>query len=178
MRYGAYLLYGVCRRGGECMATNRYSVGLLIIAAGIVLLLGKLGVFAFLWKLIWPFVLLVPGLLFHVLYFSRTLPAGVLIPGGILVTYSLMFLFCNLFGWGFMAYLWPGFIFGVAVGLYEYYLFDKSNSRGVFLAAVILAVISGLFFSMTILFAVGITLIAIVLIVVGAVMLFGPRKSW
>jgi hypothetical protein len=160
------------------LTNNRYSIGLIIVAVGVILLLGKLGVFGFFWDVFWPVFVLAPGLLFHVLYFNRVLPSGVLIPGGILVTNSIIFFLCTIFSWNLMAYLWPGFIFAVAVGLYEYYLFDKHSPRGTFVAAIILAIVSGVCFSMTILFTVGIYFIALVLILVGVYMIFNKRRSW
>lgn len=161
------------------MARNNYSVGLLLIGVAVVLLLGKLGFFSFLGHLFWPVFILAPGLLFHFLFFGRIWPVGVLVPGGILVTYSLMFFYCNLFGWDSMSYLWPGFIFGVAVGLYELHLFDPRGSRGALTAAMILAIIAGVFFAFAFLFTVGVYFIAFALIAVGAVMILNRRpRSW
>ncbi|RKN86928.1 hypothetical protein [Paenibacillus ginsengarvi] len=160
------------------MSKNRYSVGLIIVIVGIILLLGKLGVFGFVWGLFWPVFVLAPGLLLHFLYFNRVLPSAVLIPGGILVTCSILFFLCTIFGWSLMAYIWPGFIFAIAVGLYEFYTFDKYSPRGTLMAAVVLAILSGILFGVTILFTVGIYLIALVLIGVGAYIIFGKRRSW
>lgn len=162
------------------MAKNNYSLGLLLIVIAVVLLLGKLGVFSFLGSLLWPLFVLIPGVILHMLYFGRVLPAGVLVPGGILVTYSLMFFYCNVFGWGSMSYLWPGFIFGVAVGLYELSLYDSQNSRGAFTGALVLAIISGVMFTFTFLFTVGIYFFAFVLIAAGVFMMMKRRnpRSW
>lgn len=160
------------------MTNNRYSIGLIIVAVGVILLLGKLGVFGFFWEVFWPVFVLAPGLLLHALYFSRVLPSGVLIPGGILVTNSILFFLCTIFSWKLMAYLWPGFIFAVAVGLYEYYMFDKRSPRSTLVAAVTLAIISGILFGMTILFTIGIYFIALALIVVGAYILLNKRRLW
>ena len=160
------------------MSSNRYSIGLILAAVGIILLLGKLGVFGFFWHVFWPIFVLAPGLLLHALYFSRTLPSAVLIPGGILVTISILFFLCTIFSWGLMAYLWPGFILAVAVGLYEFYLFDRHSPRGIFIAAVILAIAAGVLFGMTILFTVGIYFIALVLIAAGIYMALGRRRLW
>src|SRR4051794_13322915 len=102
------------------MSKNQYSVGILILVAGVIILFGKLGVFGFIGSVFWPLFILVPGVLLHVLFFGRMLPAPVLIPGGILSTYGLLFLVCNITSWGTMTYLWPVFILGVAVGLYEF----------------------------------------------------------
>ncbi|GAA3403872.1 hypothetical protein ACFFNY_02915 [Paenibacillus hodogayensis] len=160
------------------MANNRYSVGLIIVAVGVILLLGKLGVIGFFWHVFWPLFVLIPGLLLHGLYFSRVLPSGVLIPGGILVTNSILFFLCTIFSWKLMAYLWPGFILALAVGLYEYYLFDKQSPRSTLIAAVVLAVISGICFSMTVLFTAGVYFVALALIVVGAYLIYNKRRRW
>jgi hypothetical protein len=160
------------------MGRNSYSFGILLIAAAIILLLGKLGVFQFVASFFWPLFILIPGLIFHYLYFNRIWPAGVLVPGGILVTYSLMFFYCNLFGWGAMGYLWPGFILGVAVGLYEFYLFDRQKERGLLYASMILGVISAAFFAMMLLFKLGIYLIALILVLAGIGLIMRKPRSW
>ncbi|WP_409341293.1 hypothetical protein [Paenibacillus sp. MBLB4367] len=161
------------------MAKNQYSIGLLLIGVAVVLLLGKLGVFSFLGSLVWPLFILVPGIALHMLYFGRVLPSGVLVPGGILVTYSLMFFYCNLFGWSSMKYLWPGFVFGVAVGLYELHLFDRNTSRGVAVAAMIIALVSVVLFSIMFLMTAGIYIVAAVLIIAGVALVAARRpRSW
>jgi hypothetical protein len=159
------------------MQKNQYSLGLLIMLIGVVIILGKLGVFTFLGVVFWPVFVLAPGVLFHLLYLGRVLPSGVLIPGGMLVTYSLLFFFCSIAGWGAMGYLWPGFILGVAIGLYEFYIFDPHHPKGAFMGSIILALIAAVFFSFTILFTIGIYFIAGALILIGLVMVFNQRKS-
>jgi hypothetical protein len=159
------------------MNRNNVSVGVLLIAVAIILLLGKLGVFSFLISRLWPLLVLALGVLLHMLYFNRTLPYGALVPGGILITYSLMFLFCSLFGWGAMAYLWPGFIFGAAVGLYELYFFERRD-RGALTASFVLAVISAVFFGMTVLAKLGVYFIAIVLVIAGLFMIWRRPRAW
>ncbi len=160
------------------MARNNYSVGLVLIGIAVILLLGKLGVFSFLGGLLWPVFILLPGVVLHYLYFARVLPAWVLVPGGILVTYSLMFFFCNIFGWGAMSYLWPGFIFGVAVGLYELHLFDRHSGKGVLTAAMILAAISAVFFALAFMFTAGIYFIIFVLLVAGVGLIMTRKRGW
>jgi hypothetical protein len=162
----------------KAMHRNNVSIGVLLIAVAVVLLLGKLGVFSFLGALLWPMFVLIPGLLFHFLYFGRMFPAGVLVPGGILVTYSLMFFYCNVFGWGSMSYLWPGFIFGVAVGLFEMYFFEGQRERGLFTASAILTAIAAIFFGMTVLAKLGIYFIALVLVAAGLLMIWRKPKVW
>jgi len=161
------------------MARNRYSIGIVLIGIAIVLLLGKLGVFAFLGKMLWPLLVLAPGLLLHFLYFGRILPSGVLVPGGILVTYSVMFFYCNLFGWHSMSYLWPGFLFGVAVGLYELQLFDRNAPRGTMTAALVIGIAAAALFALSLLFSLSIYVIVLLLVAIGVVMVLRRRpRSW
>lgn len=140
-------------------------------------MLGKLGVFSFLGSLFWPLLILLPGALLHFFYFNRTLPAGALVPGGILVTVSLLFFFCNLFGWDMMEYVWPGFILAVAVGLYEYYIYGNAP-KGVFTAALILSLIAAAFFGFMLLMSAGIYLVALVLLVAGVLLVIRRPRSW
>jgi hypothetical protein len=160
------------------MARNNYSLGLVLIVVAVVLILGKIGFIGFLGNLFWPIFILIPGVLFHALFFGRILQVGVLVPGGMLVTYSLMFFYCNLIGWDSMVYLWPGFIFGVAVGLYELHFFNRNSPRGTFIAAFILAVISFVFFIIAFLFTASLYIIALVLIGIGVFMMLRRKRTW
>jgi hypothetical protein len=160
------------------MAKNNYSLGIVLIVLAVILLLGKLGIVGFLGHLFWPVFVFVPGLLLHMLFFGRILPVGVLVPGAMLITYAIMFFYCNIFGWSSMSYLWPLFILGVAVGLYELHIYNHSSSNAAFNAACILAVISLVFFVFAFLFTAGIYVIAIVLIGSGLLMMLKRKNSW
>ncbi len=157
------------------MAKNSFTSGVVLLIAGFLILLGKLGVLQFLGELFWPVFILLPGLIFHFLYFSRVLPSGVLIPGGILTTYALIFFFCSFFGWDLMKYLWPGFIFGAAVGLYEFQLFDPRHPRGVLLASMILAVLSLILFALMLMFTAAVYIFAFAMIAAGGMLIY--RRS-
>ncbi|WP_341282164.1 hypothetical protein [Paenibacillus sp. FSL H8-0537] len=160
------------------MPNNKYSAGIIVLLAGIVILLGKLGVFSFLGSNFWPLLVLIPGILLHVLYFGRLLPAVVLIPGGMLIVYSILFMLCIMFGWETLKYVWPLFITGVAVGLYEYHLFGASRERVFFNASAILAVTSAVLLILALVWSWGIYAIAIILIAAGAWMMMGKRSRW
>ncbi|MCA0753802.1 hypothetical protein KP806_02000 [Paenibacillus sp. N4] len=160
------------------MSNNKYSAGIILLLAGVVILLGKLGVFSFLGAIFWPLLVLIPGLLLHVLYFGRLAPAIVLVPGGMLIVYALLFIVCNLFGWDSLKYLWPLFIFGVAAGLYEYYLFGSSRQRILLTSSIALAAASAAFIVLVLLWSWGIYAIAAVLIGAGAWMMLGKRRRW
>lgn len=160
------------------MPNNKYSAGIILLLAGVVILLGKLGVFSFLGAIFWPLLVLIPGVLLHVLYFGRLVPAVVLVPGGMLVVYALLFVVCNLFGWDSLKYLWPLFIFGVAAGLYEYYLFGSSRPRVLLTASIALAAASALFVILVLLWSWGIYAIAVAFIAAGGWMVLGKRRRW
>ncbi|WP_166243765.1 hypothetical protein [Paenibacillus turpanensis] len=157
---------------------RNFSLGVLILVLGFFILLGKLGLFSFLGAMLWPAFVLIPGLILHFLYFSKVLPSGVLIPAGILTTYSFLFFFCNIFGGHLYKYLWPVFILGVAIGLYEFYLFDRSHPRGVFIASAILAGIALVCFSIVLLFSSAVYLIALGLIAFGFFLIYRRPKAW
>ena len=159
------------------MSKNSYVVGLLLIGLGAVLLLGKAGMFNFAMGVMWPIFVLLPSLFFHILFFARGVPSGVLVPGGILATYALMFFYCNLFGWHAMAWLWPGFIGGVAVGLFEAYYFNPDRPRPLFIGAAIVASVSAVFFGFTLLATVGMYVIAAGMIALGVWIMYRRPRS-
>lgn len=130
----------------------------------------------------WPSMFVIPlGLFFHWLYFGMTgrRGVGVLVPGGILLTAGIFFQLSMLYdAWHI---LWPGFILAVAVGLFELYWFGGRN-KWLLVPINILTVLSLLFFAI---FSIGhlfgfLTshpLIAIGMVVVGAVILIGGGKN-
>lgn len=160
---------------------NKLTTGILILAAGVIIFLGKLGIFSFLGRALWPLIILIPGIVLHLLYFWGKAPAEFLLPGGILIVYSIIFFIANFWGWGTLSYTWPLFIFGIAVGLFE---LDGASSRRnslIFSGAILLGMLSlvTLFwsiFSLSVMY-----LIAACLVVAGIVMIFGRgtrRRSW
>lgn len=165
--------------GGIGLVSNKqHAIGIFIVIAGVVILLGKLGVIGFLGKALWPLLILIPGLLAHYFVFARMVPSIVLVPGGMLTVYGLLFIFCNWFGWDKMKYAWPVLILGVAVGLYEYYLSDPYQSRGVFVAAAALGVVSLLLLFIT-LWNSMLYFLAFVLILLGLWLVFRRKpRTW
>jgi len=159
------------------MNRSSYFSGMAIIVVGIVLLLGKIGIFDFIGSMIWPIFVLLLGLFFHFLFFAKGIPSGVLVPGGILTFYSFMFIYCNIFGWDSMRYLWPGFIMGVAIGLFETYYFDPNKPKAAFIGSAILATIAAIFFSFTLLLTSGIYIVAAALIILGLAMIRGRPNN-
>ncbi|MBB3109029.1 hypothetical protein FHS18_001081 [Paenibacillus phyllosphaerae] len=160
------------------MPGNKSAIGILFLFAGAVILLGKLGLFAFIGTNFWPLFVLIPGILLHVLFFGRLLPTVVLVPGAILTVSAVIFFFCIAFGWNNMQYLWPLFILGLAIGLYEYHLFEMSHPKVAMTAAIILALIAASFFVMMLFWGFGLYLIAIAFLAVGAWLVTGRKSYW
>lgn len=151
------------------MARNRYSLGIVLIVIAALLILGKIGVFGFVATLFWPLVFLLPALLLHFLYFSRIAPSAVLVPGGLFIVYTVLFLICNWFGWHLMHYLWPFLLFGAAAGLYEWYMFDPRSAKGALFASAVITAVSFILFVLTLLSHAGILAIAIILLIAGII---------
>jgi hypothetical protein len=161
------------------MTNNKYSAGIILLLAGVVILLGKAGLFTVLGAIFWPLLVLIPGILLHVLYFGRLIPAVALVPGGMLVVYALLFIACNISGWDSLRILWPFFLFGIAAGLYEYYMFGGSSvPRVVLTAAIVLAAASMAIFLLILLWSWGIYVVAAAMIAAGGWMMFVSRKRW
>ncbi|KOR88403.1 hypothetical protein [Paenibacillus solani] len=153
------------------------ALGIFIVVAGVVILLGKLGVFGFLGRTLWPLVLLLPGIFLHFMFFARRTSAAILIPGGILTVYGLLFFICNIGGWGLMAALWPVLILGVAVGLYEYYLYETPRPGGALPIALGLTLLSILIFIFSWFKTGALYIIALILIAAGIWMIIGRKRS-
>jgi hypothetical protein len=82
--------------------------------------------------------MLVPGIYMHFAFFTGIdRNAGILVPGGILTTYGALFYANVFFGWHIMADLWPMFLIGIAVGLFELYLFGN-HDKGLLVPVAIL----------------------------------------
>ncbi|GAB6990636.1 hypothetical protein [Paenibacillus pini] len=156
---------------------NDVKIGLFIVIAGIVILLGKLGVFGFLGRTLWPLIILIPGLLLHALFFANRARASVLLPGGILTVYGLLFGLCNISGWHLFSYVWPALIVGIAVGLYEYYWFEHPRPTGILPIAIVVGLLSIVLFFFSLLHTGAIYFIAALLIITGIWLIAGKGKS-
>jgi len=131
----------------------------------------------------WPTLFVIPlGLFFHWMYFYMTgrRGAGLLIPGGVLITAGIVCQISILFNsWG---YTWPGFILAPAIGLLELYWFGGRN-KWLLIPINILTVLSLLFFAV---FSIGTLLahltfggpfLAAAVILVGALLIVTRRKG-
>jgi len=160
-------------------------LGPILILLGVFMLLKGQPVFhtGSIFAYFWPSLFVLPlGVFFHWLYFFilQRRGAGVLVPGGILFTAGIVCQLSMLFNSWHL--LWPGFILSVAVGLFELYWFGGRN-KWLLIPINILAALSVVFFAV---FSVGYLLgslfggqpvLAILLIAVGALVLFMRKKT-
>ncbi len=94
----------------------------------------------------WVFIVLLIGLTFEFSFFLTGRKPGLLIPGGIITTIGLLFMFEVATNWYFAEYTWPVYILSVAVGLFQMYLFSN-REKGLLIASLIIAGISAFFFA-------------------------------
>ncbi|MDO3409189.1 hypothetical protein QWJ34_05390 [Saccharibacillus sp. CPCC 101409] len=153
---------------------NQKAVGIFVLAAGLIILLGQWGVFAFLGRVFWPLLILLPGVALHLAYASRILPAWVLVPGGTLAVYGLMFSLCNTWGFGLIGVLWPAFVLGPGIGLYEYAAFSPARLPGIRYAGLGLIGLSVVLFIFSLLGPFFLYAFSVLLILAGAWLLFRP----
>lgn len=106
------------------MEKNNFILGTIFVVLGILFLVNSLlsnsplGM-----DTLWPLFVLIPGLIFETSFFNSRKNPGLLVPGGILTTIGLLFLFETFTNWAFSAYTWPVYLLSVAIGLFQLYLF-------------------------------------------------------
>lgn len=158
------------------MKKINYLFGLFLLFIGVLLILANFGVIEIAWDNLWPLFLLIPGIVFELSYFIYRKDAGLLVPGGILITYGLLFLVNVNYGWHLMDNLWPIFPLGVAIGLFQLYLFG-GREKGLLIPVGILGAVS-LFFLVNNLLFVDFRLIAgIILVLIGIWFIFKKGNS-
>ena len=158
------------------MKKINYLFGLFLLFIGVLLILANFGVIEIAWDNLWPLFILIPGIVFELSYFIYRKDAGLLVPGGILTTYGLLFLVNVNYGWHLMDNLWPIFPLGVAIGLFQLYLFG-GREKGLLIPVGILGAVS-LFFLVNNLLFVDFRLIAgIILVLIGIWFIFKKGNS-
>ena len=169
------------------MKKINYIFGLSLLFIGVLLILANFGVIEIVWYNLWPLFLLIPGIVFELSYFIyrkddgnrggiEDFPgSGLLVLGGILITYGLLFLVNVIYGWHLMEDLWPIFLLGAAVGLLQAYLFG-GREKYLLIPVGILGVISLFFLINNLLFIDFWLLAGIVLMVIGIWIIFKKAK--
>ncbi len=153
---------------------NRSLVtGLLLILLGFLFLANNLNWLDVRWDNLWPYLVIFAGLLFWGQWVLNRTNPGVLMPGTILLTYGLLFLYCTRNGWNNMDLLWPVFLLGPGLGFFAMYVLG-SRDKGLLVPGSILVGLSLIFFigwERTDL------LWPIILIMIGIILLLKARSS-
>jgi len=157
------------------MKIINYLFGLFLLIIGIILILANFRVINIVWENLWPIFLLVPGILFELGYFIFRKDAGLLVPGGILITYGVLFSVNVVYGWHLMGDLWPIFPLGVAIGLFQLYLFG-GREKGLLIPVGILGAISLFFLVNNLIFVDFKLLVGIVMVIIGIWVIFKKTK--
>ena len=165
-----------CLRRRKSMKRINYLFGLFLLLIGGLLILANFGVIEIAWDNLWPLFLLIPGIFFELSYFISRKDAGLLVPGGILITYGLLFLVNVNYGWHLMDNLWPIFPLGVAIGLFQLFLFG-GREKGLLIPVGILGAISLFFLINNLLFIDFRLLAGILLVLIGIWIIFKKAKS-
>jgi len=125
------------------MNDKNYFWGFFLIITGILLFISKMfHIQLFSMGRLWPVLfILIPGLCFEFAYFSTRRAPGLLVPGGILTVIGLLHFFETITHWYFSGYTWPIYLFAVAVGLFQLYIFG-GRRRGLLIPIGILTLVS------------------------------------
>jgi|TergutMp193P3_1026864.scaffolds.fasta_scaffold248259_2 hypothetical protein len=128
------------------MRTKDYIGGFIVIL-GLLFLLSNYNITSFSYT--WPIFILYVGLVFLFSFIKEKKYFGFIIPATVLITISLLFLYCNIKGWENMRYhLWPFFIVAPGAGFLLTHYFGIKNQA--------------LFISGTITVCVGVTFLGLI----------------
>ncbi len=128
------------------MKNTKTIWGIVIIAAGIILLLYKIGYVEFL-QSVWTLALFIPGVFLWILFFiNKRKFSGILIPGTTLLAYGFFFIYNQYTGYSSAKELAFIFTFGPALGFFATYFLAVSKERGLLYPAWILTIISVIIF--------------------------------
>ena len=124
------------------MRGKNYFGGIILIFIGVGAILNNIfNIRFFTVSQLWPLFVIIPGLSFEASYFSRERDPGLLVPGGVLTTIGILFLFETVTNWHFAGYTWPVYPLAVAIGLYQLYLFG-GRKHGLLVPVFILTTVS------------------------------------
>lgn len=159
------------------MSRNEKVIGIVILIAGLFILLGKIGVFAFIGGMMWPLLMFLAGIVLYVLTRAAWLPAIVMVPAGMLTMYGILFMASCWIHWNLFELLWPLLLIGVGSGLYSYCRYDPYHPRIAYQGALLFCGVGIAMFALMLISTIGVYIMAILLILVGAGLLFGRPRS-
>jgi len=115
------------------MKKRNSLLGIIMIFAGSLLVAGQIYDMNFIsFTNLWPLFILLPGILLELSFFSLKTEPAILVLGGIFTTTGLLFFFETSTNWQYSTDTWPIYTFGLAIGLFQYYLFSNRNKSLLF----------------------------------------------
>ncbi len=123
---------------------SNFITGLLLILLGVFLLSAQFGYIC--WENLWPFFLIVGGILFFLGFLLNRRNFGLLMPGSVLTVIGLLFLYTNAGRWYEMEHLWPTFVLAPGIGFILMYL-SGPKGNGLWIPAIILCTIALVFYA-------------------------------
>ena len=123
--------------------SNKFVEGISLILLGVFFIGVQKGLFD--WNQIWPFSMIIPGIGFYLSYLKDRKNYPVLMPGTILLTLGIYFVFLTEYGWYHMEQFWPIFVFAPGLGFFMMFI-GSGLKKNFLIPCVILITISLLFF--------------------------------
>ena len=144
--------------------------GVVLIVIGVVFLLPNFTVLEL--RELWPVLMLAPGVLFFFGYAADRKSYGLLMPGAVLTTYGLLFLYCTTAGWHMLRDLWPFYLIGPGIGFFLMYYLGRKET-GLLIPGSILTLLGAIFLLRSTEY---VDLWPLVIIVAGLILIFKSRK--
>ena len=123
---------------------SNFITGLVLILLGIFMLSAQFGLIC--WENLWPFFLIVGGVLFLLGFLMNRNNYGLLMPASVLTIIGLLFLYTNTGRWYEMENLWPTFVLAPGIGFVLMYMFGPKGN-GLWIPAAILLTIALIFYA-------------------------------
>jgi len=119
--------------------TKRLLIGTLLAGAGIAVVFFNLRSFSGGFKQLWPFLLLLAGIVSHVYHFSTKKSILFVVLGTFLLVSSVLFFALNFTSYDHFRVLWPGFVAALGLGFLTAYLYGGKKKGFVPPALVLIA---------------------------------------
>ncbi|MDO9548996.1 MAG: hypothetical protein Q7J65_08555 [Candidatus Marinimicrobia bacterium] len=123
---------------------SNFITGFLLILLGIFLLSAQFGYIC--WGNLWPFFLIIGGVLFFLGFLLNRRNYGLLMPGSVLTVIGLLFLYTNAGRWYEMENFWPTFVLAPGIGFVLMFLFGPKGNA-LWIPAAILCTIALVFYA-------------------------------
>ncbi|MGE4283403.1 MAG: hypothetical protein AB7G87_06735 [Clostridia bacterium] len=160
---------------------NHPFIGIVLIVFSIFLLFydGKVGTSA--WRqVMWiiPIMLLGSGMAFHIFYFMKPYKnRGMLIPGGMLITYSIVAFICiSSKDWGLAAAFWPLLPLGIIIGFTEYSL-SCQHRNNIFIPLLVIGGVGIVFLCINLEIFKKVSIIPVLLFIIGVILIIRNNRK-